>query len=70
MKRIKIPRRLGHELDADADDCLAYVSWAGIAAHIGRPERGRNILWVEDSDFEPALALLRSHDFEMKTVGA
>jgi hypothetical protein len=30
MKQIKIPRRPGHALDADADDCLAYVSWAGI----------------------------------------
>jgi hypothetical protein len=28
MKRIEIPRRPGHELDTDADDCLAYVSWA------------------------------------------
>jgi hypothetical protein len=35
MKRIKIPRRPGHELDADADDCLAFVNWAGIPAHMG-----------------------------------
>jgi hypothetical protein len=28
MKRIEIPRRLGHELDTEADDSLAYVSWA------------------------------------------
>jgi hypothetical protein len=27
MGRIEIPRRPGHELDTDADDCLAYVSW-------------------------------------------
>jgi hypothetical protein len=70
MKRIKIPRRPGHELDTDADDCLAYVNWAGIAAHMGRVERGRNIIWVEDADVERVGLVLQARGFEMKTVGA
>jgi hypothetical protein len=65
MKRISIPRRRGHELDADADDCLAYLNWAGIlTAHLGRTERGRNILWVEDADVECAGLVLRARGFD------
>jgi hypothetical protein len=64
MKRINVPRRPGHELDADADDCLVYVSWAGIPAHMGRVERGHNIIWVEDADVERAGVILRAHGFD------
>jgi type III secretory pathway lipoprotein EscJ len=64
MKRINIPRRLGHALDTDADDCLAYVNWAGISAHMGRAEPGLNIIWVEDADIERATSLLRAHGFD------
>jgi hypothetical protein len=51
MKRITIPRRLGHELDAGADDCLAYVIWAGIPAHLGRAEPGATYFGSKTSLF-------------------
>ena len=69
MKRLEVLRRSGHELEVDGDACLAYLHRAGIPAHLGKSEPGRNILWVEDADVERTGALLRAHRFEVTSRG-
>jgi hypothetical protein len=67
VKRFVVSRRLGHELYNDGDTALAYLQLAGIPAHLGRPERGHNIIWVEETtDSESALALLQDRGFDVE----
>jgi hypothetical protein len=66
MQRFVVVRRPGHELDKDGDTALKYLQLAGISAHLGRPEPGHNLIWVEETtDSERAGALLRGHGFEV-----
>ena len=66
MKRFVVVRRPGHELDKDGDTALKYLQLAGISAHLGRPEPGHNIIWMEETiDSERAVALLRDHGFKV-----
>ena len=67
VKRFIVGRRLGHELYNDGDTALAYLQLSGIPAHLGRPEHGHNIIWVEETtDSDSALALLQDRGFEVE----
>jgi hypothetical protein len=63
MKRIAVPRRIGHERadDREGEDCLVLLHRVGIPAHLGKAEQG----YISSGLKKMKMSNMLSHFFEL-----